>query len=77
MTISGESMAPTYLPGDRVLVHRRRPGRVGRGQVVVVRHPDLERLAVFGDGVRSADSRHWGYVSADRLLGVVARRMST
>jgi len=34
-------------------------------------------LVVLGDNrARSADSRHWGYVTAEHLLGVVRRGMS-
>lgn len=36
------------------------------------------RLVVFGDGgpERSVDSRHWGYLPADRVLGVVIRKLT-
>jgi signal peptidase I len=34
------------------------------------------RLVVIGDGPMSADSRNWGYLPADRVLGVVVRRLS-
>lgn len=34
-------------------------------------------LVVVGDGTSSADSRMWGYLPADRVLGVVARRLSS
>ncbi|MFI6710684.1 S26 family signal peptidase [Nonomuraea sp. NPDC050478] len=34
------------------------------------------RLVVIGDGLASADSRNWGYLPADRVLGVVVRRLS-
>ena len=34
-------------------------------------------LVVLGDNrARSADSRHWGYITAEHLLGVVLRGMS-
>ncbi|MEV0597249.1 S26 family signal peptidase [Nonomuraea cavernae] len=34
-------------------------------------------LVVLGDNrARSADSRHWGYITAEHLLGVVHRGMS-
>jgi signal peptidase I len=32
-------------------------------------------LVVLGDAPRSDDSRRWGYVPGDRLLGVVSRRL--
>ncbi|KAB2342207.1 hypothetical protein F8566_38975 [Actinomadura rudentiformis] len=35
------------------------------------------RLVVIGDGVFSADSRKWGYVPADRVLGVVVRGLTS
>ncbi|GAB2947770.1 S26 family signal peptidase [Nonomuraea sp. NPDC052634] len=115
--VSGVSMAPTFLPGDRVLV--RRTSAVRRGQVIVFEStrpggwgtgpprppwaikrvtalpgdpvPDdvagaakagpgervPERaLVVVGDGTSSADSRVYGYLPADRVLGVVVRRLS-
>ncbi len=34
------------------------------------------RLVVRGDGTDSQDSRHWGYLPADRVLGVGVRRIS-
>ena len=37
VVVAGESMRPTLAPGDRLLVVR--PGRPGRGDVVVVRPP--------------------------------------
>ncbi|WP_306368056.1 S24/S26 family peptidase [Nocardiopsis sp. CC223A] len=41
VTVQGRSMAPTYRPGDRVLVRRGRSG-VSAGDVVVVGEPDRE-----------------------------------
>jgi signal peptidase I len=40
VTVTGDSMWPTLMPGDRVLVRRARLARVRRGQVVVVEAPD-------------------------------------
>jgi len=37
VTIRGESMAPTFTEGERVLVRRRSVARLRRGDVVVVR----------------------------------------
>ncbi|GGO73016.1 S26 family signal peptidase [Nonomuraea cavernae] len=37
VTIEGESMAPTFTGGERVLVRRRGVARLRRGDVVVVR----------------------------------------
>jgi len=39
VTVAGTSMAPTFSPGDRVLVRRRRLSRVRAGEVVVLRSP--------------------------------------
>lgn len=36
--ISGPSMAPTLLPGDWALAVK--PGRIARGDVVVIEHPE-------------------------------------
>lgn len=33
-------------------------------------------LVVLGDGTSSADSRMWGYLPADRVLGVAVRRLT-
>jgi signal peptidase I len=34
------------------------------------------KLVVLGDNPRSDDSRHWGYVPGERLLGVVMRQLA-
>jgi signal peptidase I len=39
VTVDGESMWPTFNPGDRVLVRRTGADRLRRGQVVVVEQP--------------------------------------
>jgi signal peptidase I len=39
VTVEGHSMAPGLADGDRVLVHRVRPGRVRPSDVVVLRRP--------------------------------------
>lgn len=118
VTVRGESMSPTYRPGERVLVRRvpvaavRRdmcvvfaetsPGEpvssdvggwlvkrvvaapgdpVPRGQFPALREvpePVVPpgRIVVAGDNApRSFDSRHFGYVAAGRVLGVVLRRI--
>jgi signal peptidase I len=33
-------------------------------------------LVLLGDGVRSGDSRHWGFIPADQTLGLVIRELS-
>ncbi|MEV4291397.1 S26 family signal peptidase [Nonomuraea bangladeshensis] len=55
------------LPGDPV------PPAVNAPEGALV---PAGRLVVIGDGPLSADSRHWGYLPADRVLGVVVRRLS-
>jgi signal peptidase I len=115
VTVAGTSMAPAYLPGDRVLVRRRRLIRVRAGEVVVLRSPPdrvvhplmvkrvaavpgepvpieladapcgpldtpvpMDRLLVLGDNSRvSFDSREYGYLRAEHLVGVVTRRLAT
>ncbi|MER6508659.1 S26 family signal peptidase [Nonomuraea sp. NPDC001636] len=114
VTVEGDSMLPTYQPGERVLVRRARPTRVRTGQVVVLARmadegetrwiikrlaavpgdpipreqiPALRdapgtqvpagRLVVVGDNpAQSFDSRVSGYLRADRLLGVVLRKLA-
>lgn len=39
VTITGDSMRPTYRPGDRVFVRRSDPRDLKRGQVVVLERP--------------------------------------
>ncbi|MGA4991441.1 S26 family signal peptidase [Nonomuraea bangladeshensis] len=55
------------LPGDPV------PPAVSAPEGALV---PAGRLVVIGDGPLSADSRHWGHLPADRVLGVVVRRLS-
>jgi signal peptidase I len=33
-------------------------------------------LVLLGDGTRSGDSRHWGFISAGQVLGLVVRKLS-
>ncbi|NUW38473.1 hypothetical protein HTZ77_44830 [Nonomuraea sp. SMC257] len=115
VTVHGESMLPTYRPGERVLVRRARADSLRAGQVVVLSDlvpaggaelrprwiikrvaalpgdpiprdtvPALRtasgtrvpagHLVVLGDNPdRSHDSRHSGYLTTDRLYGVVLR----
>lgn len=42
VTVSGPSMAPTYVDGQRVLVRRKPLARVRRGEVVLVERPGAE-----------------------------------
>lgn len=39
VTVTGSSMEPTLVAGDRVLVHRRGLARIRRGQLVVLEPP--------------------------------------
>lgn len=128
ITVTGPSMAPGFVPGDRVLVrrHARRALRVGsvvllpepgtsvqarpsalwaaRSTASLRRHswvikrvaavpgdavPPTVRdavggmsvvppgmLVVLGDNMaQSADSRLWGFIRADVVLGVVVRSL--
>jgi signal peptidase I len=108
VTVSGHSMTPTLLPGDRVLVRRTPVRRVGRADLLVFARPrtaerawmikrvlavpgdpvprrevpvlwgysesriPANRLVVLGDNpAESYDSRDFGYVSAEAVLGVM------
>ncbi len=129
ITVAGLSMAPGFVPGDRVLVRRRVRGALRVGIVVLLPEPGtsgrvrprglsaarsttalrrhswvIKRVAampgdavpptvrdavggisvvppgmlvVLGDNVaQSADSRLWGFMRADDVLGVVVRSLS-
>jgi signal peptidase I len=106
--VRGDSMAPTFQDGDRLLVLRRRGRACAQDDVVVFTAPGgpteparlVKRvaavagepapawlgaapgervpdghLAVSGDAGRSRDSRHFGYVRADSVTGVVVGRL--
>ena len=74
----GESMLPSFRPGQVVLALPRRPLRVG--DVVIVRHDNLEkikrvvglegnRLFVVGDNEEaSTDSRTFGWLDLEQAL---------
>jgi nickel-type superoxide dismutase maturation protease len=87
VTVEGMSMAPTYLPGER-LTALRRWRRVRIGDVVVVRDPrDAQRwllkrclarvgtkLDLRGDNAdASTDSRDFGLVSERRAIYIVLK----
>ena len=94
VTVSGDSMAPTYRDGDRLLVVRSRR-RVRIGSVIVFVPPagvtDVRWLVkrvvgpnddprpgqfiVRGDATVSLDSRQFGPVNRDAVIGIVVRRM--
>ena len=80
--ISGESMAPTLEPGDRVLVVRA--GRPRPGDIVACVDPrepnrtivkrvagvDGRQYTILGDNFdASTDSRHFGPVDANSIIG--------
>lgn len=88
------SMAPSFVPGDRIRVDSQ--GFVGRspekGEVVVIQDPESEGrkllkrvlrveevetgsvLFVLGDNeLSSRDSRHFGLVPIDHVIGLVIR----
>jgi nickel-type superoxide dismutase maturation protease len=85
--VTGDSMRPTLLPGDRVVV--RRTGRPLPGHVVALRDPRddnrilVKRLAtITDDGMitigdnppASTDSRQFGPVPLSRVIGVAVYR---
>ena len=87
LAVDGHSMAPTYLPGDRVVAVAWRRPRVG--DVVALRDPRrpsrtlVKRVVhaghlgfdVRGDNAAaSTDSRHFGPVSPALMRGIVVLR---
>jgi signal peptidase I len=127
-TVTGSSMAPSFVPGDRVLIRRSARRILQVGSVVLLPEPGapsqarlrgvpaargtaalnrrswvIKRVAalpgdavpaavrdavggvrvvppgmlvVLGDnGAQSADSRLWGFLRADDVLGVVVRSL--
>ena len=87
IVVEGNSMLPTLLPGDRVLVARTGHPRIG--QIVLIRDPRhpgsllLKRIDSSADGQfmvmgdneeASTDSRTFGPVGRDAILGRVVRR---
>jgi nickel-type superoxide dismutase maturation protease len=85
VTVEGTSMAPTYLPGERLTAFRRWR-RVHEGDVVVVRDPRnpsrwllkrcVERvgslLDLRGDNAQaSTDSRDFGLVPIRNVIYIV------
>ena len=91
MRVEGRSMQPSLNPNDRVLVKRWSPGQLLRlDQIVVAWHPqrselrlikrlkrwDGNRLWLEGDNPsESTDSRQLGWLSPDRVIGVVVGRV--
>ncbi|MGW6459843.1 signal peptidase I [Streptomyces sp. NPDC055078] len=60
--IGGEGMAPTHVPGDRVVIEEIGPGEIRRGDVVLFAVPGVEGgipqrvIGVGGDRVACCDS---------------------
>lgn len=84
--VRGDSMRPTLVPGDRLLVRYEvgpRPGdvvvaRFADGTVVVKRAVERRRTGwwLLGDAAPvGVDSRHRGPVPEERILGVVIARL--
>jgi signal peptidase I len=87
VVVNGPSMAPALRDGDRVLVRRTRAVRWG--DIVLVAMPTgwiLKRVAatacdagllyLLGDNAaESIDSRDFGCVPAERVYGVVVRKL--
>ncbi len=89
MTVSGDSMRPALAPGDRVLILRTRRPRPGDIAAVVDPRDGsrvlLKRVAatsgttvvVVGDNPGSStDSRHFGPVPRENVVGVAVYRYS-
>ncbi len=87
VAVAGESMAPTYMAGDWLVVFWG--GAFRRGQVVLVERenqpgvfllkrvvgPLEEKIWVEGDNkAESTDSRHWGAISQDEIVASVLFR---
>lgn len=64
VTVDGTSMAPTYHPGDRLLVRRRSAAALRCGDVVLLRADATEVADVVGRP---------GHVTADAVEGMVKR----
>ena len=57
VTVLGESMLPTYRPGERVLVRRTPPDALRVGQVVVLRGHGAPDEGPGGSGAPGANAR--------------------
>ncbi len=81
-------MLPCLVHGDTVLIHASHKN-LHAGDIVLVRHPHKNvtivkriakihadgRLELLGDNPpESTDSRHFGFVSVDAVLGKVVSR---
>lgn len=85
--VAGNSMAPTYMPGDWLLV--RWGGRFKVGDTVVIEREErpgvflIKRLLreeqgkywVEGDSESSTDSRQWGAIPREEIVARVLFRI--
>ena len=65
VTVTGDSMRPTYRPGDRILVGRYDPSELKTGQVVVIERPSAH-------GGWPAARPRWPGTSGDLMIKRVA-----
>ena len=86
--IAGNSMEPTYLHGDMILVNPQNQ-RVKEDDIVLLEHPKRQMILVKrvlfedegtffvqGDNKNeSTDSRHFGMVSRGQIQGVVTVKL--
>ncbi|CAB4669982.1 unannotated protein [freshwater metagenome] len=87
VAVAGDSMAPTYNNGDWLVV--RWGGTFAVGQILVIEREDrpgfylIKRLKVIENGrywvegdnkLSSTDSRQWGTISHNEILGRVLFR---
>ncbi|MDC1141957.1 S24/S26 family peptidase [Planctomycetota bacterium] len=84
--IQGDSMRPSFCDGDIAYVRRVKSGAIKQGDVVLFQHPFQPALAIKrvaeitedgrfdlrGDNpTESSDSRSYGPIRFDKVLGVV------
>lgn len=82
--VSGQSMLPTYKPGDLVLGWKKFKPKVGDVVVVMFDRPRIKRVKqVLADGVwvegdnpdHSSDSRDLGTVKWDNILAKAVAKL--
>jgi nickel-type superoxide dismutase maturation protease len=86
--VSGNSMKPTFLHGDMILLNPQNQ-RIQEDDIVLLEHPQVDlilvkrvmfekegRFFVQGDNKKeSTDSRHFGMVSRSQIQGVVTIKL--